>query len=164
MGQYHRSFKCCQIKYWSQTIVVEAEEQNKSFFPKSSFNRRTSRGRSWSSPATLHSLPVLWLCSGPIWSSARPGGTPSSSREWSEYTCALELRYMCEKIVVTLVGPFLLRNRILIFGLFEETALAAFLSYCPGMDVALRMYPLKWVTALLAYQSCTFHHLLSPVC
>lgn len=37
----------------------------------------------------------------------------------------------------------LLRNRILIFGLFEETALAAFLSYCPGMDVALRMYPLK---------------------
>ncbi|XP_042559610.1 sodium/potassium-transporting ATPase subunit alpha-2 [Clupea harengus] len=35
------------------------------------------------------------------------------------------------------------RNRILIFGLFAETALAAFLSYCPGMDVALRMYPLK---------------------
>lgn len=34
-------------------------------------------------------------------------------------------------------------NKILIFGLFEETALAAFLSYCPGMDVALRMYPLK---------------------
>ncbi|XP_010226583.1 PREDICTED: LOW QUALITY PROTEIN: sodium/potassium-transporting ATPase subunit alpha-3-like, partial [Tinamus guttatus] len=33
-------------------------------------------------------------------------------------------------------------NKILIFGLFEETALAAFLSYCPGMDVALRMYPL----------------------
>ncbi|KAH0631695.1 hypothetical protein JD844_006152 [Phrynosoma platyrhinos] len=36
-----------------------------------------------------------------------------------------------------------MRNKILIFGLFEETALAAFLSYCPGMDVALRMYPLK---------------------
>ncbi|ETE61979.1 Sodium/potassium-transporting ATPase subunit alpha-3, partial [Ophiophagus hannah] len=35
------------------------------------------------------------------------------------------------------------RHEILIFGLFEETALAAFLSYCPGMDVALRMYPLK---------------------
>ncbi|KAG5267728.1 hypothetical protein AALO_G00224990 [Alosa alosa] len=34
-------------------------------------------------------------------------------------------------------------NKILIFGLFEETALAAFLSYCPGMDVALRMFPLK---------------------
>lgn len=34
-------------------------------------------------------------------------------------------------------------NKILIFGLFEETALAAFLSYCPGMGVALRMYPLK---------------------
>ncbi|XP_056610068.1 sodium/potassium-transporting ATPase subunit alpha-1b [Triplophysa dalaica] len=36
-----------------------------------------------------------------------------------------------------------MRNKILIFGLFEETALAAFLSYCPGMGVALRMYPLK---------------------
>lgn len=35
------------------------------------------------------------------------------------------------------------RNRILNFGIFEETSLAAFLSYCPGMDVALRMYPLK---------------------
>ncbi|KAJ0066305.1 hypothetical protein NL108_010941, partial [Boleophthalmus pectinirostris] len=35
-----------------------------------------------------------------------------------------------------------MKNKILIFGLFEETALAAFLSYCPGMDVALRMYPL----------------------
>ncbi|KAM9439243.1 sodium/potassium-transporting ATPase subunit alpha-2 [Clarias gariepinus] len=36
-----------------------------------------------------------------------------------------------------------MKNKILIFGLFAETALAAFLSYCPGMDVALRMYPLK---------------------
>ncbi|KAM4728673.1 sodium/potassium-transporting ATPase subunit alpha-2 isoform 2-T2 [Anableps anableps] len=36
-----------------------------------------------------------------------------------------------------------MRNRILIFGLFIETALAAFLSYSPGMDVALRMYPMK---------------------
>ncbi|XP_041067805.1 sodium/potassium-transporting ATPase subunit alpha [Carcharodon carcharias] len=36
-----------------------------------------------------------------------------------------------------------MKNKILIFGLFEETALAAFLSYCPGTDVALRMYPLK---------------------
>ncbi|XP_031822717.1 sodium/potassium-transporting ATPase subunit alpha-1-like isoform X6 [Sarcophilus harrisii] len=36
-----------------------------------------------------------------------------------------------------------MNNKILIFGLIEETVLAAFLSYCPGMDVALRMYPLK---------------------
>ncbi|XP_017598282.1 PREDICTED: sodium/potassium-transporting ATPase subunit alpha-2 [Corvus brachyrhynchos] len=40
-------------------------------------------------------------------------------------------------------SPRSFRNKILIFGLFEETALAAFLSYCPGMGVALRMYPLK---------------------
>ncbi|KAK1878549.1 Sodium/potassium-transporting ATPase subunit alpha-2 [Dissostichus eleginoides] len=36
-----------------------------------------------------------------------------------------------------------MKNKMLIFGLFFETSLAAFLSYCPGMDIALRMYPLK---------------------
>ncbi|MCI4393583.1 hypothetical protein PGIGA_G00159110, partial [Pangasianodon gigas] len=48
-------------------------------------------------------------------------------------------------------SPFSFRNKILIFGLLEETALASFLSYCPGMDIALRMYPLKpswWLCAL----------------
>uniref|UniRef100_A0A6Q2Z0C2 Sodium/potassium-transporting ATPase subunit alpha n=1 Tax=Esox lucius TaxID=8010 RepID=A0A6Q2Z0C2_ESOLU len=44
---------------------------------------------------------------------------------------------------VPLITSLYLKNKILIFGLFEETALAAFLSYTPGMDVALRMYPLK---------------------
>lgn len=44
---------------------------------------------------------------------------------------------------ITFSPPLAFRNKILIFGLFEETALAAFLSYCPGMGVALRMYPLK---------------------
>ncbi|KAJ8794218.1 hypothetical protein J1605_003364 [Eschrichtius robustus] len=34
-------------------------------------------------------------------------------------------------------------NKILIFGILEETFLAAFLSYTPGMDMALRMYPLN---------------------
>merc|ERR1739838_516363 len=37
-----------------------------------------------------------------------------------------------------------MKNRVLIMGLFEETLLATFLSYCPGMDSALRMYPLEW--------------------
>ena len=36
-----------------------------------------------------------------------------------------------------------MRNHALTFGLFFETALAAFLSYCPGMDKGLRMFPLK---------------------
>ncbi|XP_043928878.1 sodium/potassium-transporting ATPase subunit alpha-1-like [Protopterus annectens] len=36
-----------------------------------------------------------------------------------------------------------MKNKVLIFGFFEETALAAFLSYCPGMDIGLRMYPVK---------------------
>ncbi|XP_076802406.1 sodium/potassium-transporting ATPase subunit alpha-3-like isoform X2 [Clavelina lepadiformis] len=37
-----------------------------------------------------------------------------------------------------------MRNKVLIAGLFEETALATFLSYCPGMDAALRMFPMEW--------------------
>merc|ERR1719427_579851 len=37
-----------------------------------------------------------------------------------------------------------MKNRVLILGLYEETLLATFLSYCPGMDTALRMYPLEW--------------------
>merc|ERR1711923_363864 len=44
-----------------------------------------------------------------------------------------------------------MKNHFLNFGLFFETALAAFLSYTPGMDKGLRMYPLKaewWVPAM----------------
>lgn len=36
-----------------------------------------------------------------------------------------------------------MRNWALNFGLIFETALAAFLSYTPGMDKGLRMFPLK---------------------
>ncbi|KAL6467901.1 hypothetical protein MHYP_G00235780 [Metynnis hypsauchen] len=51
-----------------------------------------------------------------------------------------------------------MRNKILIFGLFAETALAAFLSYCPGMDIALRMYPLKvyWWFCAVPYSILIF--------
>ena len=35
-------------------------------------------------------------------------------------------------------------NKVLIIGLFEETLLATFLCYCPGLDIALRFYPLEW--------------------
>merc|ERR1712012_1352700 len=44
-----------------------------------------------------------------------------------------------------------MKNYMLNFGLFFETALAAFLSYTPGMDKGLRMYPLKinwWIPAM----------------
>uniref|UniRef100_A0A6Q2Z542 Sodium/potassium-transporting ATPase subunit alpha n=1 Tax=Esox lucius TaxID=8010 RepID=A0A6Q2Z542_ESOLU len=51
-----------------------------------------------------------------------------------------------------------MKNKILIFGLFEETALAAFLSYTPGMDVALRMFPLKpsWWFCAVPYSVLIF--------
>jgi len=44
-----------------------------------------------------------------------------------------------------------MKNMFMNFGLFFETALAAFLSYCPGMDKGLRMYPLYfnwWLPAI----------------
>merc|ERR1719470_182888 len=44
-----------------------------------------------------------------------------------------------------------MRNHILNFGLVFETCLAAFLSYTPGMDKMLKMYPLKinwWLPAI----------------
>merc|ERR1719323_769972 len=44
-----------------------------------------------------------------------------------------------------------MKNWFMNFGLFFETLLAIFLSYCPGMDKGLRMYPLKfnwWLPAL----------------
>ena len=44
-----------------------------------------------------------------------------------------------------------MKNHVLNFGLCFETALAAFLSYCPGMDKGLRMYPLYinwWIPPL----------------
>merc|ERR1712002_687237 len=44
-----------------------------------------------------------------------------------------------------------MKNHFLNFGLCFETVLAAFLSYTPGMDKGLRMYPLKfywWLPAL----------------
>ncbi|XP_056626461.1 sodium/potassium-transporting ATPase subunit alpha-1-like [Triplophysa dalaica] len=44
-----------------------------------------------------------------------------------------------------------MKNRVLTFGLFEETALAAFLSYCPGMDMAVKMYPMKPMWWLCAF-------------
>merc|ERR1712088_749258 len=44
-----------------------------------------------------------------------------------------------------------MKNHFLTFGLCFETALAAFLCYCPGLDVGLRMYPLYfswWLPAI----------------
>ena len=44
-----------------------------------------------------------------------------------------------------------MKNHFLNFGLIFETCLAAFLSYTPGMDKGLRMYPLKptwWLPAM----------------
>jgi sodium/potassium-transporting ATPase subunit alpha len=44
-----------------------------------------------------------------------------------------------------------MKNHMLNFGLLFETALAAFLSYTPGMDKGLRMYPLAlqwWIPAI----------------
>ncbi|XP_076304509.1 sodium/potassium-transporting ATPase subunit alpha-like isoform X3 [Tachypleus tridentatus] len=50
-----------------------------------------------------------------------------------------------------------MKNHVLNFGLVFETALAAFLSYCPGMDKGIRMYPLKCnkTPSVAAHVLCT---------
>nr|KAG5705315.1 hypothetical protein BaRGS_010766 [Batillaria attramentaria] len=45
-----------------------------------------------------------------------------------------------------------MKNNRLTFGLFFETALAAFLCYCPGLDKGLRMQPLS--LAIFIYDEC----------
>jgi sodium/potassium-transporting ATPase subunit alpha len=49
-------------------------------------------------------------------------------------------------------------NHHLTFGLFFETALAAFLAYCPGLDKGLRMYPLRftWWLAPMPFSLAIF--------
>ncbi|XP_049633579.1 sodium/potassium-transporting ATPase subunit alpha-2-like [Suncus etruscus] len=53
-----------------------------------------------------------------------------------------------------------MKNKILIVALLEETALACFLSYTPGMDKALRMYPLKalWWLCSVPYSVIIFSY------
>jgi sodium/potassium-transporting ATPase subunit alpha len=88
--------------------------------------------------------------------------TDSYGQEWT-YRDRKELEYTCHtaffvSIVIVQWSDLVIcktrrnsivhqgmRNWALNFGLVFETALAAFLSYCPGMEKGLRMYPLKFV-------------------
>ncbi|XP_076144053.1 sodium/potassium-transporting ATPase subunit alpha-1-like isoform X1 [Alosa pseudoharengus] len=91
------------------------------------------------------------------------------SRKIVEYTCHTAFfvsivivqwtdLIICKTRRLSLAHQGMFSNKVLIFGLCEETALAAFLSYCPGMDVALRMYPLKplWWFCAMPYSLLIF--------
>ncbi|XP_046693671.1 sodium/potassium-transporting ATPase subunit alpha-1-like isoform X1 [Silurus meridionalis] len=93
------------------------------------------------------------------------------SRKILEYTCHTAFfvsivvvqvadLVICKTRVNSIVQQGMKKNKVLIFGIFEETALAAFLSYCPGMDVALRMYPLKpwWLLCAIPYSLLIFFY------
>jgi len=101
--------------------------------------------------------------------------TDSYGQEWT-YRDRKSLEYSCQtaffvSIVVVQWSDLIVcktrRNSIfhqgmsnwaLNFGLVFETALAAFLSYCPGTDKGLRMYPLKfvWWLPALPFMICIF--------
>ncbi|XP_051982183.1 sodium/potassium-transporting ATPase subunit alpha-1-like [Xyrauchen texanus] len=83
------------------------------------------------------------------------------SRKIIEFTCHTAFFV---SIVVTQLGDLIIvktrrnsivqqgmKNRVLIFALCEEASLAAFLSCCPGMDVAVRMYPLRPLWWFIAF-------------
>ena len=55
---------------------------------------------------------------------------------------------ICKTRRLSLFKQGILENRVLIYGLIEETILATFLAYTPGTDV-LRMYPLEWLWWLI---------------
>jgi len=61
--------------------------------------------------------------------------------------------YVCVSVCVC-VCVCVCSNYQMIFGLFFETTLAAFLAYCPGLDKGLRMYPLMYVYISLSLSLC----------
>ena len=73
----------------------------------------------------------------------------SHSRSLSMYVCLCVCVCVCS-------------NYQMIFGLFFETTLAAFLAYCPGLDKGLRMYPLMYVyislSLSLSLLLCVLHY------
>uniref|UniRef100_A0A0N5A3I7 Sodium/potassium-transporting ATPase subunit alpha n=1 Tax=Parastrongyloides trichosuri TaxID=131310 RepID=A0A0N5A3I7_PARTI len=77
-----------------------------------------------------------------------------SSRKILEYTC--QTAYFVSIVIVQWADLIIsktrrnslvqqgMSNKVLNFGLVFETALAAFLCYCPGLDKGLRMYGLRF--------------------
>merc|ERR1711953_109689 len=115
------------------------------FLPGNLFGIR----RSWDSPA-VNDLEDSY---GPEWTYA--------DRKILEYTC--HTAFFVSIVIVQWADLIIcktrrnsvfqqgMKNHFMNFGLFFETALAAFLSYTPGMDKGLRMYPLYinwWLPAL----------------
>ncbi|XP_027194628.2 sodium/potassium-transporting ATPase subunit alpha-B-like [Dermatophagoides pteronyssinus] len=103
------------------------------------------------------------------WDSKAVNDLPDAyGQEWT-YKARKDLEYTCHtaffvSIVVVQWADLIIcktrRNSIihqgmnnwaLNFGLLFETVLAAFLSYCPGMPILLRLYPLKFAWWLPAF-------------
>ena len=138
----------------------------------------TEIGKFWSSPATLPFLPQLLLSNGLTWSFAKLENYLYSNKEWaiglwiSDFV-SKQVRNMAQLSNLT---NFLLEKKQYYFfretaqiwrnifcsnnffswnhkyhSTFPLTALACVLSYTPGMDKGLRMYPLKinwWLPAI----------------
>ena len=68
--------------------------------------------------------------------------------DWAQSYTGMQskLRIVIAAVVVAACitcSGLICRNHQMTFGLFFETTLAAFLTYCPGLDNGLRMYPLR---------------------
>lgn len=104
--------------------------------------RHTLVVRCLNTHATPLSLFQLSLYSGLIWLPAKHVVTHCSIKEWRKQFTFFANEF--ELINLTNANFCFNRNHALNFGLVFETALAAFLSYTPGMGAILKLYPLKY--------------------
>merc|ERR550517_1345014 len=143
-------------------FVIMAEN---GFFPKRLLGLR----RAWDSPA-VNDLEDSY---GQEWTYA--------DRKILEYTC--HTAFFVSIVIVQWADLIIcktrklsvfqqgMKNWFMNFGLVFETCLAIFLSYCPGMDKGLRMYPLYfnwWLPALpaqtVSYEVCLALILMFYLC
>uniref|UniRef100_A0A4W4F7Z1 Sodium/potassium-transporting ATPase subunit alpha n=1 Tax=Electrophorus electricus TaxID=8005 RepID=A0A4W4F7Z1_ELEEL len=93
------------------------------------------------------------------------------SRKVLEYTCHTAYfvsivvvqvadTIICKTRVNSIVQQGMRKNKVLYLGLVEEMGVALFLAYCPGMDVALKMYPPEpaWLLCGVPYALLIFFY------
>lgn len=118
--------------------------------------RHMSRGKSSNSPATPASLSALWLSSGLISLSARPGGTHSFIRAWSK-------QQECDEAL------FRLKSIYFYHQLFIFHSISHWILYFAEQEQSPDIWPVCWdgsgcLPLLLPWNGCRSAHVSLEVC